>query len=619
MRAAGRFGPGVDVVGPGLLADLDWRRLPPRSFVDAVDCIYPMAVPDFDIRPNLDLLLLDLPSRNLSLPPNGLGYVNKCLSGLAVNVQVVDADIIFYHRFHSFRLLDCGGRLPDEMAAGLPDDPWINEHMGIWDDPQTLEYFREDIDQLVAAIIAARPAILGLSVQQCNLSAGREVARRVKAALPETLALIGGYHCRYPDVGRRVFPECDYMAIGEVETTLPPLVARLVAGERPGDVTGFLSAFDTPGAVFVPGADPHDLDAVGAPLYDWCDMAVYRNYNHYQLTPVIASRGCRWGRCNFCGEVLPWRKRSPENFVDEVAALVDRGRYQFVFSESDMNGDPEHLTAICDELIRREVPAFFGGQLRIHKKNTPTFFAKLRQAGFVSMRFGVDGWSDRILKLQRKGSDMKLVRRNLEACREAGMNVEVNVVVGCPGETDDDVADAIDALTDMRRYIDVMSNVNRLQLMRDSVYWREPESFGVRFRAERKEIDATHVSCVPETLWYSEGPYIDHEVRIRRVERIMAAMKEAGYAFGAGARPGEMREAVVGVYEGIAPELATLIRQGYRKYNLIRARSSYYAVRRGFSFDYARAQRGEYPPGCFLEAPTLSRLKAAVDRLSDGS
>src|SRR5207253_7431522 len=72
-----------------------------------------------------------------------------------------------------------------------------------------------------------------------------------------------------------------------------------------------------------------------------CALPIYRNYNGYQLTPIIASRGCRWSRCTFCAERFYWRIRSAKAFVDELAWLVEQGCRLFMFNESDLNGKPE--------------------------------------------------------------------------------------------------------------------------------------------------------------------------------------------------------------------------------------------------------------------------------------
>src|SRR5436305_436345 len=226
---------------------------------------------------------------------------------------------------------------------------------------------------------------------------------------PETVVIVGGFSCYNADVSRRGFPDCDYMCIGEADLTVGPLVEKLARGERPRNQPGIRSRFDSPDYRLLPAPMPHKLEQLPFPRYDWFNLSLYRNYNGYQLTPIIASRGCRWSRCTFCAERFYWRIRPEAEFVDELEWLVDQGCHLFMFNESDLNGNPEKLLAICDEIIRRDIQVRLTGQLRIHKKSDRAFFDKLRAAGFVALRFGVDAFSDNTLRLQKKGYTKDIV------------------------------------------------------------------------------------------------------------------------------------------------------------------------------------------------------------------
>ena len=167
------------------------------------------------------------------------------------------------------------------------------------------------------------------------------------------MILAGGFSCYNADIGLRAFPEADYMCIGEADLTVGPLVSALARGHRPRNQPGVLSKFDSPDWMFVPASMPHNLDQLEFPKYEWFDLSVYRNYNGYQLVPIIASRGCRWSRCTFCAGRFYWRIHLAKTFVDELKWPVERGCALFMFNESDLNGMPEKVREICDEIIRR--------------------------------------------------------------------------------------------------------------------------------------------------------------------------------------------------------------------------------------------------------------------------
>ncbi|MBM4045204.1 MAG: radical SAM protein [Planctomycetes bacterium] len=490
--------------------------------------IYPIQIPAMEFLPGQDLILLELPQRYMPTMPNGLGYVHNILKTTGLRFQTVDVNILCYHRYHSRRILNGLAKVVAPNGHVMPEDPWDNTNTEEWFKPEAVEYFRPEMNEVITGLIAARPKILGISLNGSNRVFAREVVKGVRAELPDVPIVVGGYDCVYPHVAPRLFPYADYMVIGEAEMTLPPLVKALVAGGRPKDLPGILSRYDSPGRAWVPGPALQDLDAIDFPRYDWIDLGLYRDHQGYRLTPITATRGCRWSRCTFCAECFPWRKRDPKKVADEFEWLVERGSHDFHFNESDINGDPDALLAICDEIIRRKLNVSLCGQLRVDRRGTREFFDRLRAAGCTALRFGVDGWTDHTLRLQRKGYNMRLVQENLRHCHDAGIRVAVNLVLGVPGETEDDVQDIIANFLRNKGSIDLVESLNTLILVAGSEYYRNPDRHEIRFRGDKAEIYQKHPHAIPPELWYSEDPYIDHEVRAKRLKAVYTGLTQGG-------------------------------------------------------------------------------------------
>jgi|CXWL01.1.fsa_nt_gi radical SAM superfamily enzyme YgiQ (UPF0313 family) len=538
--------PSVNVVEPTILARIAPEVIPARGWTPLQHNVYPIDIPTIQFRKDLDFAIIDCPSRNLSLMPNGLGYLNNALKKTNVSYQIVDLDIISYHRFHMHRLFDMGGSITLPGGLVLPEDPWQAEHYDLWTATgggasgptgrnEVLEFFRPVIDEAIATLVKARPKVLGLSIQGCNEAAAREIALGVKAQLPDIVIVVGGFSCYNSDVGRRAFPECDYMCIGEADLTVGPLIEALACGERPFNQPGVLSRFDTPDYSYIPAPMIHNLDQIEFPKYEWCDLSVYRNFNDYQLTPIIASRGCRWSRCTFCAERFYWRIRTKENFVDELEWLVGQGCHLFMFNESDLGGMPERVMEICDEIIRRGLhrKVKLTGQLRVNKKQNRAFYEKLREANFVALRFGIDAFNEHTLRLQMKGYTVDMIAQNLKDCWEVGIFTEINWVIGVPGETDEDVREGIELTLRNSKYIGRLANINPLILVNGSVYWIDPASHNIVFKEPKEKIYEKYPRALPADQWYSTDPYIDAQVRKERFERIVLALHDAGFNVGA--------------------------------------------------------------------------------------
>jgi radical SAM superfamily enzyme YgiQ (UPF0313 family) len=168
----------------------------------------------------------------------------------------------------------------------------------------------------------------------------------------------------------------------------------------------------------------------------------------------------------------------------------------------------------------------------VQKKNTAEHFQHLRRAGFVYMRFGIDAWSDRALRLQCKGYNMAQVMQNLRDCHATGIATAVNMVVGVPGETEEDVDEMIQNVIRCKDYFSSMDFINPLMLRCNSEYVADPDKYKIRFRGDKETVLRKYPYHIPESMWYSEDPYIDNDVRLRRVERISQTLQKNGVKFG---------------------------------------------------------------------------------------
>mgnify|MGYP001415531338 CR=1 FL=1 len=510
----------------------NFELIPDECFIPIEKNIYPIVIPPIKFEGNLDLILMDCPSRNLSMMPNGLGYVHNAIKKTGIKFTTYDLDIIAYHQFHMHRIYDKGGEIVLESGLVFPKDPWQAEFYDFWEDTEINSFFQPLIYEAAKKICEANPKMLGLSIQQCNTNLSRDLVLYIKKHNPKIKIVVGGFSCYNADIGFNAFEWADYMCIGESDNTVAHLVTKLAKGEEIIDMPGVLSRKDTPNRLFIPGPMPNNLDELDDPRYEWFPISTYRNWDGYQLTPVIASRGCRWSRCTFCAERFYWRVRDPIKFVDELEFLVQEGAFLFMFNESDLNGNPEIVLEICDEIIKRGLRIKLTAQLRIHKKADKAFFMKLKQAGFVALRFGVDAFSKNTMRLQKKGYTPATVEQNLRDCWESGIYTEVNWVIGVPGETEEDCKEGVEFILKNREYIGRIANINPLILVNGSVYWIDPESHGIKFTIPQEKIQRDKERNVPSQLWYSTDPYIDAAVRKRRFEDIVVSLIDNEFDLG---------------------------------------------------------------------------------------
>ena len=317
----------------------------------------------------------------------------------------------------------------------------------------------EHLTEFVAGLNMENVRLAGLSACLNQFSAALFIARILKKNKPELPIAIGGTSCSgtiAPSI-LQSHVSVDYVVSGEGELPLLSLWNHLNADVKKQGL---------PAAVFSRGRipDPCDISSVAGheamcqvksleelPVPDFHDY--FRELSRlppadrfYPVLPVEASRGCWWGRCNFCNLNLQWRgyrAKSADRIVREIDALC-RGYRCIDFAFMD------------NVLPRREAADIFKG-LAQHNRDY-RFFAELRavhsreeyrvmaSGGLSTLQVGIEALSDGLLKRLGKGSS---VISNIAAMRhafESGIELDGNLIVHFPGSTEEEAEETLKIL-----------------------------------------------------------------------------------------------------------------------------------------------------------------------------
>ena len=240
------------------------ERLPESAWRKKFAHIYPIAFPGIDIQPNLDMLLVDVPARSLAQLPIGFAYVYKAIRQTGVKLQAIDVDLIAYHRYHSRRCLNyrrSHRKRWDRSSAGSLAGGELHR----LDRPEVPHLLSRHLGRVGREDHPGTSEVIGLSLHQTSHTSVTYVVERIKQALPEVLVIVGGMSCYQHFVAKRIFPDADYVVVGEADTVIAPLVEALVRGERPSNVPGAVSRHDSEDRTFVGAPLPHNLDVIGPP------------------------------------------------------------------------------------------------------------------------------------------------------------------------------------------------------------------------------------------------------------------------------------------------------------------------------------------------------------------
>ena len=151
------------------------------------------------------------------------------------------------------------------------------------------------------------------------------------------------------------------------------------------------------------------------------------------IIPYSASTGCYWRRCRFCPETAegnPYRPLPVGKVLADLARLQDELKPVLIhFLDNAIS--PVLLAALAEH--RNRVPWY--GFVRIAEAMAdPVFCRRLRDAGCVMLKLGLESGDQGVLDTLEKGISLQtasLVIRNL---KEAGIGTYVYLLFGTPAE-----------------------------------------------------------------------------------------------------------------------------------------------------------------------------------------
>lgn len=341
---------------------------------------------------------------------------------------------------------------------------------------------------LVADIRARNVRFVGFKLWT---GAGQEGAATIASAIrmqcPNVPIFGGGPHVE--NFGKEVLHQLpaafDVVALGEGEETIVHL-AEYALGRRPlSDVPGI--AYRRYGGEIASTSVRRiaDLDTLAAPSYSPDIYPAMRGDRKLKMLMLDESRGCPYA-CHFCFHPIKsgheWRVRQAARVADLMEAMsAETGCHTFRLAGS--NPPPEHRRAIAEELIRRKAPFEYVSFGHTRSANEP--FDLLRRSGCISLFFGVESGSQRILdRAVNKHTKVELVRENLIRAREAGIMTSASLIVPLPFDDAESLQETVDLMAEVRP---AGVSVYLPIVMPGTAWYNRPEEFGIAFEGMRLE------------------------------------------------------------------------------------------------------------------------------------
>jgi radical SAM superfamily enzyme YgiQ (UPF0313 family) len=163
---------------------------------------------------------------------------------------------------------------------------------------------------------------------------------------------------------------------------------------------------------------------------------------------VETKRGCN-RRCLYCADHLAkgmaLRLRDPSEVADEVESLIAQGVQVLHLCDSEFNVPREHAYAVCEEFTRRSLAEHVRWYTYMAVVPFDAELAEIMsQAGCVGIDFTGDSACPSMLKAYRQPHSKEDLASAVRLCRDNGIKVMIDLLLGGPGETPETVAQTID-------------------------------------------------------------------------------------------------------------------------------------------------------------------------------
>ncbi|MBN2591061.1 MAG: radical SAM protein [Sedimentisphaerales bacterium] len=163
---------------------------------------------------------------------------------------------------------------------------------------------------------------------------------------------------------------------------------------------------------------------------------------------IETKRGCN-RNCIYCADPIAkgtkLRLRNPSEVVDEIQSLLKQGVDVLHICDSEFNLSYSHALNICMEINKRSL----GEKIKWYTYMSPApFDAELAKqmalAGCVGVDFTGDSANETMLRTYNQKHNKENIATGVKLCKENGMAVMVDLLLGGPGETPETAKETID-------------------------------------------------------------------------------------------------------------------------------------------------------------------------------
>ena len=394
-------------------------------------------------------------------PLIGLGYLSSCLKSRGHDVDIFDLNTMIE--------IEHEGR-EDYWGDGRFVERYISSNLGL-------------LGSLVEKILKSDAEIIGFSIWSTTKFLSLAIARMIKRRDGNKFIVFGGPECSFSARELIADDAVDIVVNGEGEETFDEIVGLYKKHKRVDFCAGTIVKNN--GKIVNCGIRPEIEDLDSIPFPDYSGFLLDRYYLS-DFLPITFYRGCS-KRCVFCNASVTWRRfrsRSAENIYEEMSyrKKMYPNLRKFEVDDTALNLNLKMVDRLCELMPVNGLGVDWGGAAIIHPDMDLGLLKKMAKTGCRSLAYGLESGSQNVINSMKKNFSIEDAQRLIRDTHSVGIEVDLNIVIGFPNETDYDFQQTIEFIKRNREFITFVSFPSECWIGNQTYLHTHPEEFDVELR-----------------------------------------------------------------------------------------------------------------------------------------
>lgn len=302
----------------------------------------------------------------------------------------------------------------------------------------------------------------GMSVHYKEINEVLKFSKKIK---PDIITIVGGaIVTSNPKITCWGIRNIDYGVIGEGEETIIELADAIINRKNVSNIKGIAYFNEKDEYIITEERIPvKNLDTIPFPDYEGFEYKEYMKLfapseNHFysiidDVRPgfVMASRSCPFA-CTFCYHHpnSKYRQRTLDNVFKEIDYLVEKYNVNYLsISDELFSSNKNRIYEFAKRIKSYNIRWWTNFRVSDVDKDTLEI---LKDSGLFMMSYGIESMNDKILMNMKKHITRTQIENALKLTYDAKINIQGNIILGDPEETEETVKESIDFVKSYPEY-----------------------------------------------------------------------------------------------------------------------------------------------------------------------